>query len=178
MTMPPAALLLFRLGGRGYASPRERVLGIVDVGAQPPVPGLPSSTLAALDGNGGLLPLVSLRVALGLPDLGAEGRILVVSTNHGPTGFLVDEVVQALGAGPERPPDPRPREPPGHWLRHRHGRRPRRHLAAGQLGRDPRPVPLGLTVGPWRGDTQPAFWRTRRFSTMFSSASGENGLVK
>ncbi|HEX9342237.1 MAG TPA: chemotaxis protein CheW [Actinomycetota bacterium] len=104
MTMPPAALLLFRLGGRGYASPRERVLGIVDVGAQPPVPGLPSSTLAALDGNGGLLPLVSLRVALGLPDLGAEGRILVVSTNHGPTGFLVDEVVQVLEPDPSAHP--------------------------------------------------------------------------
>lgn len=100
MTTSTAALLLFRLGGRGYASLRERVLGIVDVGAQPPVPGLPSSTLGALDGNGGLLPVVSLRVALGLPDLGAEGRILVVTTSHGPTGFLVDEVVQVLEPDP------------------------------------------------------------------------------
>ncbi len=105
MTSPTAALLLFRLGGRGYASPRERVLGIVDVGAgQPPVAGLRSSTLAALDGNGGLLPLVSLRVALGLPDLGPAGRIVVVTTSHGHTGFLVDEVVQVLEPDPAAHP--------------------------------------------------------------------------
>jgi chemotaxis signal transduction protein len=104
MTSPSAALLLFRLGGRGYASPRERVLGMVDVGAGlPPVPGLPSSTLAALDGNGGLLPVISLRVALGLPDIGAEGRILVVATRHGRVGFLVDEVVRVLQPDPAHP---------------------------------------------------------------------------
>jgi hypothetical protein len=39
-------LLLCRLGGRGYASPRERVREVVDVGAgQPAVPGLSASSL-------------------------------------------------------------------------------------------------------------------------------------
>ena len=90
-------LLLFRLGDRGYASPRERVREVVDVGAgQPAVPGLSASSL------GGQRPvaLVSLRVALGLPDRGPEGRILVVATRTGAVGFLVDEVVRVLRYDP------------------------------------------------------------------------------
>jgi chemotaxis signal transduction protein len=42
----------------------------------------------------------SLRVALGLPDRGPEGRILVVATRGGPVGFLVDEVVRVLRYDP------------------------------------------------------------------------------
>src|SRR6266536_4293593 len=102
-TMPKsaAALVLFRLGDRGYATPRDQVLEVVDVGGgQPAVPGLEPSTLAALKGGDRLSPLVSLRVALGLPDRGPEGRILVVTTRQGPVGFLVDEVVQVLEIDP------------------------------------------------------------------------------
>jgi CheW-like domain len=44
--------------------------------------------------------LVSLRVALGLPDRGPEGRILVATTRGGPVGFLVDEVVRVLRYDP------------------------------------------------------------------------------
>ncbi len=96
-----AALVLFRLGDRGYACPRERVRQVVDVGGgQPPVPGLEPSSLSALKGAQRPLPLVSLRVALGLPDFGAEGRIMVVTTRHGPVGFVVDEVVQVLEVDP------------------------------------------------------------------------------
>jgi chemotaxis signal transduction protein len=74
-------LLLFRLGDRGYASPRERVREVVDVGAgQPAIPGLAASSLGGLGGGQRPVALVSLRVALGLPDRGAEGRILVVAT--------------------------------------------------------------------------------------------------
>src|SRR6266536_945499 len=102
-TMPEstAALVLFRLGDRGYASPRDRLLEVVDVGAgQPTVPGLEPSDLAALKGTQRLLPLISLRVALGLPNRGPGGRILVVTTRHGPLGFLVDEVVRVLEIDP------------------------------------------------------------------------------
>jgi chemotaxis signal transduction protein len=94
-------LLLFRLGDRGYASPRERVREVVDVGAgQPAVPGLSSSSLGGLGGGQRPVALVSLRVALGLPDRGPEGRILVVATRHGPVGFLVDEVTRVLRYDP------------------------------------------------------------------------------
>jgi chemotaxis signal transduction protein len=99
--MPNPALVLFKLGDRGYATPRDRVLEVVDVGAgQPCVPGLEPSTLDALKETDRLPPLISLRVALGLPDRGPEGRILVVSTRHGPIGFLVDDVVQVLDIDP------------------------------------------------------------------------------
>lgn len=101
MPRSTAALVLFRLGDRGYATPRDLVLEVVDVGAgQPSVPGLEPSTLAALQGPERMSPLVSLRVALGLPDRGPEGRILVVTTRHGPVGFLVDEVVRVLEIDP------------------------------------------------------------------------------
>jgi chemotaxis signal transduction protein len=98
---PGKELLLFRLGDRGYASARERVREVVDVGAgQPAVPGLPSSSLGGLGGGQRPVALVSLRLALGLPDRGPEGRILVVTTRHGPVGFLVDEVVRVLRYDP------------------------------------------------------------------------------
>ena len=101
-------LLLFRLGDRGYASPRERVREVVDVGAgQPAVPGLSASSLGGLGGSQRPVALVSLRVALGLPDRGPEGRILVVATPTGPVGFLVDEVVRCCATTPP-PAGPRP----------------------------------------------------------------------
>ena len=94
-------LLLFCLGDRGYASPRERVREVVDVGAgQPAIPGLAASSLGGLGGGQRPVALVSLRVALGLPDRGPEGRILVVATRTGPVGFLVDEVVRVLRYDP------------------------------------------------------------------------------
>jgi chemotaxis signal transduction protein len=98
---PGMELLLFRLGDRGHASPRERVREVVDVGAgQPVVPGLSASSLGRLGGGQRPIALVSLRVALGLPDRGPEGRILVVATRTGPVGFLVDAVVQVLRYDP------------------------------------------------------------------------------
>jgi chemotaxis signal transduction protein len=98
---PGMELLLFRLGDRGYACPREHVREVIDVGAgQPAVPGLPSSSLGALGGGERPVALVSLRLTLGLPDRGPEGRILVVSTRHGPIGFLVDEVVRVMRFDP------------------------------------------------------------------------------
>lgn len=98
---PGKELLLFRLGDRGYASAREQVREVVDVGAgQPAVPGLSASSLGGLGGGQRPVALVSLRVALGLPDRGPEGRILVVATRTGPVGFLVDEVVRVLRYDP------------------------------------------------------------------------------
>jgi chemotaxis signal transduction protein len=98
---PGTELLLFRLGERGYASPRERIREVIDVGAgQPAVPGLTSSSLGALEGARRPVALVSLRLTLGLPDRGPEGRILVVSTRHGAVGFLVDEVVRVMRYDP------------------------------------------------------------------------------
>jgi chemotaxis signal transduction protein len=98
---PGMGLLLFRLGDRGYASPRDQVREVVDVGAgQPAIPGLSASSLGGLGGGQRPVGLVSLRVALGLPDRGPEGRILVVTTRGGPVGFLVDEVVRVLRYDP------------------------------------------------------------------------------
>jgi chemotaxis signal transduction protein len=107
---PGTELLLFRLGDRGYASPRDRVREVIDVGAgQPAIPGLSPSSLGALGGGQRPVALVSLRLALGLPDRGPEGRILVVATRTGPVAFLVDEVTRVLRYDPAtcRPEPPR-----------------------------------------------------------------------
>jgi chemotaxis signal transduction protein len=133
-------LLLCRLGDRGYASPRERVREVVDVGAgQPAVPGLSPSSLGGLGGGQRPVALVSLRVALGLPDRGPEGRILVAATRNGPVGFLVDEVVRVLRYDPavcvpEATPPQRVRD---RRLPHR-----RVQLAADRLGRHPPPTAI------------------------------------
>jgi len=99
---PGAELLLFRLAGRGYACRRETVREVVDIGTgQPPVPGLPSSSLSALRGGERPVAVVSLRLALGLPDIGPVGRIVVVATRLGPVGFLVDEVLRVERLAPD-----------------------------------------------------------------------------
>jgi chemotaxis signal transduction protein len=96
-------LLLFRLAGRGYASWRDQVQEVVDVGGgQPPVPGLPSSSLAALHAEDSRVSLVSMRLALGLPDAGPAGRILVVNGRQGRVGFLVDEVTGVVSVPTEQ----------------------------------------------------------------------------
>ena len=99
---PGAELLLFRLAGRGYACRRAAVREVVDVGTgQPHVPGLPPSSLAALGGGERPVAVVSLRLALGLPDIGPVGRIIVVTTRLGPVGFLVDEVLRVDRLDPD-----------------------------------------------------------------------------
>ena len=98
---PGTELLLFRLMGRGYACLREDVRVVVDVGTgRPPVPGLGGSNLGALGAAGRPVAVASLRVVLGLPDLGPEGRIMVVSTRNGPVGFLVDDVERVVAFDP------------------------------------------------------------------------------
>jgi chemotaxis signal transduction protein len=100
---PGTELLLFRLMGRGYACLRSDVRVVVDVGTgRRPVPGLADSSLRALGASGRPVAVVSLRVVLGLPDLGPEGRIMVVSTRHGPVGFLVDDVERVVEFDPEQ----------------------------------------------------------------------------
>jgi chemotaxis signal transduction protein len=134
---PGMELLLFRLGDRGYASPRERVREVVDIGAgQPAVPGLSASSLGKLGGGQRPVALVSLRVALGLPDRGPEGRILVVATRTGPVGFLVDEVVRVLRYDIRLLPA---RVHPPQRVRDGQLPDPRRQLAADRLGRHPPP---------------------------------------
>jgi chemotaxis signal transduction protein len=98
---PGTELLLFRLGERGYACRRDQVREVIDVGAgQPAVPGLAGGDLGALGGAARPVALVSLRLALGLPERGPEGRILVVATRQGPVGFLVDEVARVMRYDP------------------------------------------------------------------------------
>jgi chemotaxis signal transduction protein len=98
---PGTELLLFRLMGRGYACLREVVRVVVDVGTgRRPVPGLAASSLGALGAEGRPVAVASLRVVLGLPDLGPQGRIVVVDTRQGAVGFLVDDVERVVSFEP------------------------------------------------------------------------------
>jgi chemotaxis signal transduction protein len=98
---PGTELLLFRLMGRGYACLRETVRVVVDVGTgRRPVPGMAASNLGALGAEGRPVAVASLRVVLGLPDLGPQGRIVVVDTRQGAVGFLVDDVERVVRFDP------------------------------------------------------------------------------
>jgi hypothetical protein len=68
---PGMELLLFRLGDRGYASPREQVREVVDGGAgQPAGPGLPASSLGGLGGGQRPVPWSACGSPLGCPTAG------------------------------------------------------------------------------------------------------------
>jgi chemotaxis signal transduction protein len=96
-------LLLFRVAGRGYATPWRRVRAVVDIGGgHPPVPGMPPSSLRALHPGARPAALVSLRQVIGLPDHDAPGRILVVSVRSRAVGVIVDEVVAIAEVGADQ----------------------------------------------------------------------------
>jgi hypothetical protein len=96
-------LLLFRVAGHGYASPRDQVLQVVDVGTGlDPVPGLGPSSLLGLGDGDRVVGMASLRRVLGLPERDAYGRLLVVATGAGLAEVPATEVKAVssrLGSG-------------------------------------------------------------------------------
>jgi purine-binding chemotaxis protein CheW len=100
---PPAeaslSFLEFSLAGQAYALPLEQIREVVKL--EEPVTSV-SRTDAVMLGvvphRDGLLPLVSLKAALGLPAAGAEGLIVVARLGEAALGLVVDEVSSILRA--------------------------------------------------------------------------------
>jgi purine-binding chemotaxis protein CheW len=100
----PDRLLVFRLDGAEYALPIEQVAEIVRMVAITPVPGSPSWMAGAIDLRGSVIPVVDLRLRLGLPERAPQPStpIMVGRTGSRVVGLIADEVVDVLDLAPDR----------------------------------------------------------------------------
>lgn len=98
------ALLGFQLGGQPYALPLEQAREVLALPAE--VAALPRTDAAMLGVTvlrGGLLPLVSTAVLLGLPPspLGPRSRVIVAVLGEAQVGLVVDRLTSILRAPPD-----------------------------------------------------------------------------
>ncbi len=100
----------FSLGAESFGLPVSHVQEILRVAAITRVPHAPKSIRGVTNMRGRVLPVVDLRVRLGLPetDLTAHNRILVASSRGRQIGLLVDAVQQVTRIDIEavQPPPP------------------------------------------------------------------------
>lgn len=98
------ALISFTAGGRSYALPLERVAEVLALPPDVvPVPGAQTAALGIMALRGGVLPLLSLSVLLGLaaPPPGAEARIVVARMGGTEIGLVVDALGPILRLAPD-----------------------------------------------------------------------------
>jgi purine-binding chemotaxis protein CheW len=102
-------LLVFRLNGHEHALPLERVVEVFRMVAVTPLPQAPPWVCGVMDLRGRVIPVIDLRVKLGMParepDLSTP--IVVVETGGAAAGLVTDEVVEVLAVPGEavEPPD-------------------------------------------------------------------------
>jgi len=99
----PSQYLTFLLDGRVYGIPMEDVAEITPNLPLNRIPHLPRGVEGVLDLRGSLLPVLNLRVRLGLPTEGAPepANILVVGQEEHRIGLLVDSVQSVRPSRPE-----------------------------------------------------------------------------
>lgn len=86
-------LLVFRLGAQRYALPLEAVERIVRAVEVTPLPGAPAMVLGAIDVQGTVLPVLSIRRRFGLaqPEIGPGDQFVLARTAHRPVALMIDE---------------------------------------------------------------------------------------
>jgi chemotaxis signal transduction protein len=114
--------LSFHLDGRAYAVPLAHVAEITPYRELNQIPHMPRSVEGLLDLRGQVVPVINLRVRMGLEPQAAElSRNIIVLDQGGATnvGLLVDRVESVLGATHEQlvPASPLLAGPEGHWVR-------------------------------------------------------------
>jgi purine-binding chemotaxis protein CheW len=89
----PIRVCLITLGNELYAIDLRSVREVFEVDAVTPVPGMPSTLTGVANLRGTVVPLVDLRLMLGLPTTGAPPQFAVV-IRHGTNqiGLLIDRV--------------------------------------------------------------------------------------
>ncbi|MEW6583378.1 MAG: chemotaxis protein CheW, partial [Actinomycetota bacterium] len=82
------------VAGEVYALPAERVREVVGYSPPSPLPRSEAHVRGVIDVGGEVVPVVSARVALGLPDAAPteQTRIVVTDAGGGATGLVVDAV--------------------------------------------------------------------------------------
>jgi purine-binding chemotaxis protein CheW len=105
-TEPPSqvSLVSFNLGQQEYALPLDCVREIIPLPDQvAEVPRPETAVLGVVTLRNHLLPLVSLRALLGLPynaNLGARGKVVVLSLGHSTVGMVADRTREILRIDP------------------------------------------------------------------------------
>lgn len=98
------ALVSFDLGAQEYALPLDRVREIVQLpGAVAEIAGSETAVLGVVTLRGRLLPLVSLRALLGMPqqdERGAKRKVIVVSIGNASVGVVADRTREILRIDP------------------------------------------------------------------------------
>ena len=98
------ALVSFDLGAQEYALPLDRVREIVQLpGAVAEIAGSETAVLGVVTLRGRLLPLVSLRALLGMPqqeERGANRKVIVVSIGNASVGVVADRTREILRIDP------------------------------------------------------------------------------
>lgn len=100
----------FALGGETFGLPVTHVVEILRVSGITRVPHAPPTVRGMTNMRGKVLPVVDLRVCLGLPpvELDAQRRILVIASRGRHIGLLVDAVqqVERIDRDSVQPPPP------------------------------------------------------------------------
>ncbi|HNX96017.1 MAG TPA: chemotaxis protein CheW [Holophaga sp.] len=96
--------LTFLLAGQSFAIPLADVAEITPNMVLNRLPHMPKGVEGILDLRGAVLPVMNLRVRLGLPDQEAEhfNNIVILDQGGNPTGILVDRVDCVVAAHPDQ----------------------------------------------------------------------------
>jgi purine-binding chemotaxis protein CheW len=110
VTVAGLRVLTFRLDGREHGLAVGDVVEVVRMVAITPLPEGPAWVAGVLNYRGRVIPVIDLRVRLGLPrrEPGLSTPLIVVDAGPRPAALLVDEAdeVLALPADAVQPPDP------------------------------------------------------------------------
>jgi len=95
-------LVVFRLHYGEYALPLEHMVEIVRMVAVSPVPDAPTWLLGVINLRGEVVPVLDLRLRLGLPaaEIELNTPILIGRANGRVLGLVADEVIEVLTADP------------------------------------------------------------------------------
>lgn len=108
MTAVEDSGVVLRLAAGRYAVPMSSVAEVTRLSAASRVPGAPGWLFGLANWRGRVLPLLDLRVVLGLdrPEIGPTGRVVVVSAGGVSVGLLAESVegLVALSADRVAPP--------------------------------------------------------------------------
>jgi purine-binding chemotaxis protein CheW len=106
-TLPPGddaltGVLVLKLEGREYGFPLDHVLEVVRMVALAPLPEAPSWVHGLLNLRGRTVPVIDLRVRLGLPrrEPDLSTAIVVTTTGSGLLGLIADELVEVVFVAP------------------------------------------------------------------------------
>jgi purine-binding chemotaxis protein CheW len=101
-------LVRFRVGETCYAFEVANVEEVVHPTAITPLPHMAASVSGVFDHRGRVTPIVDLRARLGLPSLSANRHLkwILMRTEVGLVGFVVDRVLDVVGTADALAPPP------------------------------------------------------------------------